>query len=91
MERFFIEVIFLQMIFFCAPLKIKYHFYVYSTFKFIIREVVSLIFFRSSIPSSHRGTWGGGVKGRTPLSPIIISENILIICPKILKTHYYII
>ena len=33
---------FLHMALFCAPLKIKYHIYVYLVFKFIINEVVSL-------------------------------------------------
>ena len=47
---------FLHMALFCAPLKIKYHIYVYLVFKFIINEVVSLKKFG---PVHH---WGLGVR-----------------------------
>ena len=50
MEKFFPWGYFFTHDFFCAPLKIKYHIYVYSTFKFIISEVVSLKNFWSCIP-----------------------------------------
>ena len=45
------------LLFYCAPLKIKYHIYVYLTFKFIISEVVSFKIFGPA-PNPHRVTRG---------------------------------